>query len=335
VFHSEKAIIAYQEAEEKLEIEKEKMEGIGKVSQEEKHIKPSIVIPPIPEPPSPPRLRDIDGFDPEKFEDQHPLYLPKGQPSMVAHLDKACFHIVDGRYFGLLMNSIADPHFVGPNAPGVGGLNLSGGTGLATANSGGGSSSVGATLLSAPSQSSGEQVTANTNVPKGKGTGAEVTKSSATKKTGAASSSNTNANNNGAGTSDAKPSGGSSKKKGNGPTPTASSSELRILMEDGGEIAEKIKTCIIRSAVHASRAGKHGLSFRASNRQTYPDVSKAFAAHAGLKPCIRCKNNKQGAYHCRLRRKHKELDYDGSNSPAILAPLFLVPMNELLWKNEK
>jgi hypothetical protein len=36
------------------------------------------------------------------------------------------------------------------------------------------------------------------------------------------------------------------------------------------------------------------------------------------------------AYHCRLRRKHKELDYDGGDSPAIIAPLFDAPMDSLL-----
>ena len=133
-------------------------------------------------------------------------------------------------------------------------------------------------------------------------------------------------------------------------------------MEDNGELAQKMKKCIIRAAVHASRSGKHGQSFLAPDGKAYPDVSKAFAGDAGLKPCTRCKNNKQGvserffwgvlkcgarfvfdprfnmyvrllfsqAYHCRLRRKHKELDHDGSNSPAELAPLLLVPMEELL-----
>lgn len=41
---------------------------------------------------------------------------------------------------------------------------------------------------------------------------------------------------------------------------------------------------------------------------------KSFSAFAGIKPCIRCRSNKQGAYHCRLRRKHKDPDWDGGNS---------------------
>ena len=88
--------------------------------------------------------------------------------------------------------------------------------------------------------------------------------------------------------------GAESKKNGNGPNPTASSSALRKLVEEGGEFAEKMKTCIIRAAVHASRSGQHGRSFKAPNGEVYPDISKAFAVHAGLKPCNRCKNNKQG-----------------------------------------
>ena len=79
-----------------------------------------------------------------------------------------------------------------------------------------------------------------------------------------------------------------------GPQPTANASDLRKVMDEGGEMAVKMKQCIIRAAVHASRSGKHGQSFLAPDGNAYPDVSKAFAAHAGLKPCARCKNNKQG-----------------------------------------
>jgi hypothetical protein len=122
-----------------------------------------------------------------------------------------------------------------------------------------------------------------------------------------------------------------------------------------------MKEFIIRAAVYASRIGKHGQSFLGPNGEAYPDVSKAFASHAGLRPCSRCKNNKQGvrhgqffrysremisnswfvtlccdiyfqAYHCRLRRKHKDLDYDGGNSPAMLAPLFDEPLDHLILK---
>lgn len=240
--------------------------------------KPKITVPPIPEPPTPPRLADIDGLDLEKFDDHYPLYFPKGSEPLFAHLDKSCFHVTDGRYFGLLTASIADPQFVGPLAPGVTG-NFSQGTALNTACSGSGGGSSGGALQATP-----QVVKSATNISApSKGANA-VTPKSGTKKP----SPTTNSPSPGG---EPKPS--SSKKK-NGPTITASSSELRKIMEEGGELAEKIKKVIIRSAVHASRAGKHGISFRAPNGQTYPDVSKAFAVHAGLKPCNRCKNNKQG-----------------------------------------
>jgi hypothetical protein len=37
-----------------------------------------------------------------------------------------------------------------------------------------------------------------------------------------------------------------------------------------------------------------GQSFLGPNGEAYLDESKAFAAHAGLRPCSLCKNNKQG-----------------------------------------
>ncbi len=47
-------------------------------------------------------------------------------------------------------------------------------------------------------------------------------------------------------------------------------------MEEGGELAEEMRSCIIRAAVYASRSGKHGGSFTGPNGETYPGVSKAF-----------------------------------------------------------
>jgi hypothetical protein len=280
----EKAIVAYQEEQETLEIEAERKDGSGAKTENGTPKLPTVVVPPIPEPPSPPRLQDLEEINPDKYDDQHPYYLPKGKEQFVAHLDKTCFHIVDGRYFGLLSNAVADPHFVGPNAPGISGLNLSGGTGLATAHSGGPGASAGLTILEKPAHAT---IAASTSAPnKGSGNSGKTSK-----KTAGSSSNKVGSD------------GGDSpvvttKKKSNGPVPTASSSELRRIIEDGGDEAEKMKTCIIRAAVHASRASKHGQSFKAPNGQTYPDVSKAFAAHAGLKPCMRCKNNKQGVSSC-------------------------------------
>lgn len=106
-------------------------------------------------------------------------------------------------------------------------------------------------------------------------------------------------------------------------------------MEGGGKKAENMRQCIIRAAVYASRTGKHGQSFVGSDDKRYPDVSKAFASWGEIRPCNRCKNNKQGAYHCRLRRKHKDPDYDGGDSPGLLKPLFEANLKELLHKPKK
>lgn len=105
-------------------------------SQETKK-KPTTVVPSIPRPPSPPQLDELTTMDKSEFIDTaHPIYLPRSK-ELVAHLDKDCFHISEGRYFGLSSNRIADPHFVGPVAPGINGLNLTASNGLATAQAGG------------------------------------------------------------------------------------------------------------------------------------------------------------------------------------------------------
>ncbi|KAI2490448.1 hypothetical protein MHU86_24135 [Fragilaria crotonensis] len=129
------------------------------------------------------------------------------------------------------------------------------------------------------------------------------------------------------------------KKKSASPSPASSQSgsaaELKRIMEAETAETEAMRVCIIRAGVYASRAGRHGQSFLGPDGNTYQDVSKTFASYAGVKPCSRCKNNKQGAYHCRLRRKHKDLDYDGGNSPSILAPLFNEALESLILKPSK
>lgn len=328
-----------------LDKEREQLELLGEPIPESL-LKPSTIIPPIPEPPEPPSLKELEGFSADSYEDRHPLYLPKsrGQQQIVSHLDKSCFHITNGRYFGLRTNQVADPHFVGPNAPGLAGLNLSGGTGLATSNSGGGGALGGATLLSTPAQSG---ASANANAAKtkdgtkGKDTGKskDIKVKDKTKETGKATTESSESKdgttelskaegNTSVSETESKTSSGvspspkdvvssekavksasnltptkksssgtpgsSGKKKTNGPSATATASDLRKIVEEGGELAEKMRTCIIRAAVYASRCGNHTRNFRAPNGKVYPDISKAFAVHAGLKPCERCKNNKQG-----------------------------------------
>lgn len=148
VAEREKAIVAMQQGKQEL------FQPDGTEGKAKSH---AALLPPIPKPPQVPvpgDLREITD-DEETFgsEDQrkrsHPLYLPKNQ-LLVDHLDKRCFHITNGRYFGLSSNVIADPYFFGPNAPGIGGLNLSASTGLATASTGGGAGSLGAPLLVTP-----------------------------------------------------------------------------------------------------------------------------------------------------------------------------------------
>ena len=90
--------------------------------------------------------------------------------------------------------------------------------------------------------------------------------------------------------------------------------QLKKIMEVGSTEASAMRECIIRAAVFASRTSTHSGSFVGPNGETYPDVSKAFSNYANLRPCARCKSNKQGAYHCRLRREHKYLDLVGGES---------------------
>lgn len=344
----ERAIVAAQEATEIAEDAKEAYEEVLAAYQPPKNnvnnpnefdpeapVPPpeakTIVIPPIPEPPSPPRRSEMEtnhannsSTDGNKDEDSnHPIYIPKGREGLVAHLGSNCFHITDGRYYGLVTSSIADPHFVGPNAPGITGLTVSGGTGLATSYSGNRDSGGAGPSQAYYGGSVGGGSGATLPKPAGDGSSSKAN----FKKTGT-----TNVNGSTAASIGAEH-GGSSKKDSNkiGPIPTSNAMDLKRLLEHGEKVVvEQMVTCIIRSAVHASRSGAHGGSFFGSNKEIYPDVSKAFAAHAGLRPCIRCKNNKQGAYHCRLRRKHKDIDYDGGSSWEILSPLFEEPMENLL-----
>jgi len=105
----------------------------------------------------------------------------------------------------------------------------------------------------------------------------------------------------------------SSKKK----SATAlKSQELREIFEADGSDVPKIRDSLIKAAIacFTEGSGDGRTPWIASNGETYPDIGKSFSAFAGIKPCIRCRNNKQGAYHCRLRRKHKDPDWDGGNS---------------------
>jgi hypothetical protein len=128
----------------------------------------------------------------------------------------------------------------------------------------------------------------------------------------------------------AKPAVTLAKKKTNGPTPTATLYDLRKLLEAGGDEAGALRKCIIRSAVYASRCGKHSRSWRATDGKVYPDIGKAFITFANIKQCEKCKNANMDAYFCRLRRRHKEPDHDGGETFAPWVSLFKVAMEELV-----
>eukprot|EP00980_Cylindrotheca_fusiformis_P003775 scaffold834_cov123-Cylindrotheca_fusiformis.AAC.22 len=291
----EQAILEYKKEVEALEMENVEDDGASESIPK----KPKTVVPPIPRPPSPPQLEHLPALDKDQFDDsQHPLYPPKSK-QLVAHLDKDCFHITEGRYFALTCNSIADPHFVGPCAPGISGLNSTTGNGLATAHSGAPSSTGGVSIQPTALHNPAGNKTSNAKkVPN------TMSSSSDTKK---------------------------KKQNNTGLRPTSSLSALHKTTERGGEEADKMRTCIIRAAVHASRTRRHSQSFRAPDGEIYPDIDDAFTEYSGLKPCIRCKSNNHGAYHCRLRRRHKDLDYNGGDSSGVLVPLFRLPLQDLLF----
>ena len=272
-------------------------------------------IPPIPDPPSPPVLEENQqGLD---LKNTHPFYPPMNE-TFVKHLDPNCFQSGEGRYIGLSSNSISDPHFVGAHAVGIQNLSVTAGTGLATTQTGStsaGSASLASTVYG--DKSKGDNKTVNINEERDKeNVKQEIDQCDSPKVKSAIK-----------------------KKKSTSPSPASSQSgsaaELKRIMEAETTETEAMRVCIIRAGVYASRAGRHGQSFLGPDGNTYQDVSKTFASYAGVKPCSRCKNNKQGAYHCRLRRKHKDLDYDGGNSPSILAPLFNEALESLILKPSK
>ena len=101
-----------------------------------------VTVSEIPTPPSPPSVLEIgeasdDVATVDEKERLSKMCVPKVDSRLIQHLDPACFQpTAEGRYFGLLSNSIADPLFVGHAATGIRGVTSGGGTGLATAYTG-------------------------------------------------------------------------------------------------------------------------------------------------------------------------------------------------------
>eukprot|EP00977_Amphora_coffeiformis_P002741 scaffold521_cov167-Amphora_coffeaeformis.AAC.32 len=324
----EKAIVTKQEADQEAEFN-----GTDP---------PKITVPPIPVPPEPPRLESVNT---STTADKHPLYPPK-QANLVKHLDPQMFHITEGRYFGLVSNNVADPNFCGPNA-----LGMAAGNALAVASSSstGTPLTLSSVLFSNHPLASATTAASSTGNEKASGTVSKGPRAPSSSGEVAASATADEEKDAVVATAQVVPSSStmeSSSKdvvvpatevtsadetspKNKGPEPTAPASALRKVMEEGGASAEEMRQAIIKCAVYASRTDGHGHSFAAPTGEIFPDIGKAFAAYAGIKPCERCKNNKQGSYHCRLRRKHKDVDYDGGTSWDVLTELQSKPLESL------
>lgn len=111
--------------------------------------------------------------------------------------------------------------------------------------------------------------------------------------------------------------------------PSETANALRLLMMDEAW-AEKFQDVIIKAAAYASRTQVYDTSFKGPNNLVYPDLGRAFSMYTQVKPCSRCKSNKQGVYHCRIRRRHKEADFDGGATASVLDPFEVAPLESLL-----
>jgi hypothetical protein len=243
-------------------------------------------------------------------ESTHPIYIPKDKEVLVAHLDPNCFHITEGRYFALQTNFIADPNFVGSSAPGLTGISNTGALATATTSTttstsgltGGGmtmilSASYHSAAAVAPTNlkdeatwsnkvqtSHAEEIVENTKTTDDKSLalcGTPTSVLSATSPMDKRHDINTEK---------------ASIKLSTTTTTTQTLSDLRKIME-GNDMAliETFRERIIRAIVHTFRSRRScNIPFRGPNNETYPDIGKAFAWFGGVKPCDRCKSNKQG-----------------------------------------
>ena len=314
----EMAIVEWQTANEERETTGED-DGIAEVntatakSNRSPLVNP-VDVPPIPRPPDPPKLHEFSitsqfispyiKIGDVSNESSHPYYLPKSREHFVEHLDPNCFHITDGRYFGLETNLIADPNFIGPNAPG---LNLTTNTGgLATATTSTTTSTSGLTgggmtmILSASYHSAAAVAPASVKDEPSNVTSNKVLPSH-TEEIPAESKSPTVKFTDPPITVTTAPPMKKVKKVATNEMSGSSSttrtlSDLREIMEgDDAALIETFREFMVRSVVHTFRSHKSvNIPFRGPNNEMYPDVGKAFALFGGIKPCDRCKGNKQG-----------------------------------------
>ena len=341
----EMAIIAWQAAQEEIEMSGEDYfasdaDNLSAKSNRSPFLNPAT-IPPIPQPPDPPKLHELLNLGTDVSEDNdavfkksnlhfiapymedgaldrdntsrensaHPYYLPKTKEKLVGHLDPNCFHIADGRYFGLETNLIADPNFIGPNVPGLSGSTNTGG--LATATTSTTTSTSGLTgggmtmILSASYHSAAAVAPANI---KDENANTCIVKVQPIQSEEAAVNvkSLTDSLVDHPASLALLPTETVVKVGNNELTSNISTtrtlSDLRAIMEgDDVKLIESFRECIVQSIVHTYRFHKSAsVPFLGPNNETYPDIGKAFAWFGGIKPCDRCKNNKQGV--CRHLR---------------------------------
>ena len=285
-------------------------------------------IPPLPRSPSPPPWEEEEGDGGERSGsgdgegNNFPLRPPPRH--LLRHLDPAMYAASvptpAARYAGLLSNSIADAFFVGATAPGINGVSTVGGAGLSSAYATSASAFAG---LHSSSYYDGLR-----GLSEGGGGGA-----ASPRRDGGDGQGWGGLPSPGRGGRAAAPEEARSVYDGSvsGAVEGKALSGLRRLMEGGGPGAARMRDAIVRATVYsARRGGGAGKTFLGSDGTIYRDAGKAFSMYGGFVPCHRCKSNKQGAYHCRVRRRHEDEDYDGGNSSAVLGPLFLEPMESLL-----
>jgi len=295
-------------------------------------------IPPIPVSPSPPKWADATSNGTECEGEAKGIQQPspetlKRYSTNLAHLDPATYLSTvptqRARYVGLLSNTIADANFVGPAAHGIAGIGLGLGSGLSTAYTGASGGQGGGGLHSSSYYEGLKRFADHMGY-------ADANKSKASpekkKSTSPTSSAGKEKNKDGKGKLP------KIKLKLPPPPPgyksaAISSCELKGLFETDNQEAEEMRITIIKATIYAARVGKSaGDKFVGSDGKVYSGIGRAFSDYAGVKPCERCRKSKQGALMCRVRRRHKDEDYDGGNSAAELQQYLRADLKTLIRK---
>ena len=255
----EKAIVAWQDAQDDVFVDAEE-------------IKKSI--PPIPEPPGPPLLSECHDSPFREDCSQHPIYIPKAAKDKVAHLDPEAFHVTTGRYFGLRSNTVADPNFYGPNAPGIAGAQ---GTGLSLSSGSTSTSVTALTLSSSAFTKTFGPYAAKATLYFGAKTFSASSLAATTHPVEPADGWNVLAD--------------QRQDDGHvfGPQPTATLADLAAVLQE----QPALRQVLWRAAVRAVRSGRDGESFALQDK-IYPNVRRAFSLHSGVESCLHCQLQKRG-----------------------------------------